>query len=110
MAKSKGGVNKAQLVRDAIGALGADAKPAAIQEYITKAGGPEIPAVMISSYKSNMKKKGVGSGRGRKKGSGRVGRPAGSGGGDIFTDIATVRGLLDKHGKPGLVKLIDAIG
>ncbi len=109
MAKSKAGMNKAQMVRDAIAALGNDAKPQAIQEHIKAAGGPEIPTVMISSYKSNMKNK-VGKKRGRK---GKVGRPAGSGaakGGDIIHDISAVRELLNKHGKPGLVKLIDAIG
>ena len=63
MAKRKSGVNKAQLVRDAIAALGKDAKPAAIQAHIKSAGGPEIPTVMISSYKSNMMKKGGGTGR-----------------------------------------------
>ena len=81
-----------------------------LQEHVKAAGGPEISTVMISSYKSNMKnKKGK---RGRK---GKVGRPAGSGsgaakGGTIIGDIAAVRDLLNKHGKPGLVKLIDAIG
>ena len=89
MAKRKG--NKAQMVRDALAALGHDAKPAAIQEHIKSAGGPEIPTVMISSYKSSMKAK------------------AGGGGG-IFGDIATVRDLIAKHGKADLVRLIDAVG
>jgi hypothetical protein len=108
MAKRKSGVNKAALVREAIAALGPDAKPQAIQDHIKTAGGPEIPTVMISSYKSNMKNK-----PGKKGRKGKVGRPAGSGaakGGDIIHDIAAVRDLLNKHGKPGLVKLIDAIG
>jgi hypothetical protein len=102
MAKRKSGVNKAQLVRDAIAALGVSAKPQAIQEHIKSAGGPEIPTVMISSYKSNMK---------NKKGKvGRKGRPAGGGkGGDVIGDIATVRDLVGKYGKPGLVKFIDAV-
>jgi hypothetical protein len=106
MAKRKG--NKAQMVRDALAALGKDAKPVAIQEHIKAAGGPEIPTVMISSYKSSMKAKG---GRGG-KGGGRRGRPAGSGrhGGGLIGDIATVRGLIDRHGKADLVKLIDAVG
>ena len=104
MAKRKG--NKAQMVRDALEALGKDAKPAAIQEHIKAAGGPEIPTVMISSYKSSMKKKG--GGRGRK---GKVGRPAGGAkAAGIIGDIASLRGLLTTHGKAGLVKLIDAIG
>src|SRR6186997_2025814 len=99
MAKRKAGVNKAQMVRDAIAALGKDAKPVAIQAYVKDAGGPEIPTVMISSYKSNMKK---GGGKG-----GRRGRPARSGGGGgIIGDIAAVRSLLEKHGKADLVKLI----
>ena len=103
MAKRKG--NKAQMVRDALAALGHDAKPAAIQEHIKSAGGPEIPTVMISSYKSSMKAKaGKPAGRGR-------GRPAkAGGGGGIFGDIATVRDLIAKHGKSDLVRLIDAVG
>jgi hypothetical protein len=110
MAKSKSGVSKAQWVRDALGSLGNDAKPAAIQDHIKTAGGPDIPTVMISSYKSNMKNKSGGK-RGGKKGGGRAGRSGGGGSkGDIFADIATVRGLLNKHGKSGLVKLIDVIG
>src|SRR5262245_20425201 len=105
MAKRKG--NKAQMVRDALEKLGKDAKPAAIQEHIKAAGGPEIPTVMISSYKSNMKTKGGGK-RGRR---GRVGRPAGSGGrsGSLIGDIASVRDLISRHGKADLVKLIDAV-
>src|SRR5262245_48954983 len=104
MAKRKG--NKAQMVRDALAALGKDAKPAAIQEHIKAAGGPEIPTVMISSYKSSMKAKG---GKGGRRG--RVGRPAkAGGGGGIIGDIAAVRGLIEKHGKADLVKLIDAVG
>ena len=105
MAKRKG--NKAQMVRDALAALGSDAKPAAIQDHIKSAGGPEIPTVMISSYKSSMKAKG-----GKR---GRRGRPAGTrtgggGGGGIIGDIATVRGLIERHGKADLVKLIDVVG
>ncbi|HEY2784983.1 MAG TPA: hypothetical protein VGJ05_08415 [Fimbriiglobus sp.] len=108
MAKSKAGVNKAQLVRDAIAALGNDAKPQAIQEYIKSSGGPEIPTVMISSYKSNMKNK-----PGKKGRKGKAGRPTGGHsmkGGNVIGDIASVRDLLNKYGKPGLAKLIDAVG
>src|SRR5262245_47993291 len=104
MAKRKSGVNKAQMVRDAIAALGKDAKPAAIQKHIKDAGGPDIPPTMISSYKSNMKKKG--GGRGRR---GRPARSGGGGGGGIIGDIAAVRGLIERHGKADLVKLIDVV-
>ena len=99
MAKAKGeGGNKAQMVRDAIAALGDDGKPQAIQSWIADKYKVDITTTMISSYKSNMMKKGSG-----KKGGGR------SKGGDIIDDISTVQGLLAKHGKSNLSKLIDAL-
>lgn len=96
-AKGEGGGNKAQMVRDAMAALGEDGKPQAIQSWIADKFKVDITTTMISSYKSNMMKKGGG----KKMGRGR--------GGDIIDDISTVQGLLAKHGKPNLTKLIDAL-
>ena len=103
MAKAKGEGNKAQMVRDAVAALGDDAKPQAIQAWISEKHKVELTTTMISSYKSNMKKSG-----GKKAGRGRSSSGGGKGG-DIFGDISTVQGLLAKHGKPNLSKLIDAL-
>ena len=96
MAKAKSEGNKAQMVRDAVAALGDDAKPQAIQTWISEKHKTELSTTMISSYKSNMKKSG-----GKKGGRGK--------GGDIFEDITAVQGLLSKHGKSNLGKLIDAL-
>ena len=101
--KAEGGaekVNKAQCVRDAVAALGEDAKPQAIQQWILENHKVELNAMMISSYKSNMKK-GAGKKAGKKAGAGK--------GGDILSDIATIKGLITKHGAPNLNKLIDAL-
>ena len=98
MAKAKGEGNKAQMVRDAVAALGDDAKPQAIQTWVAEKHKTDLSTTMISSYKSNMKKSG-----------GKKGGRGASKGGDIFGDIATVQGLIAKHGKPNLSKLIDAL-
>ena len=97
MAKSKG-TNKAQMVRDALAALGDGGKPQEIQSWIADKFKTDISTTMISSYKSNMK-----------KGGGKKGSSRGSKGGDIFGDISTVQSLLAKHGKANLNKLIDAL-
>lgn len=104
MAKSKAdGGNKAQMVRDALEALGgASAKPLAIQDWIKENHGVDMEAAMISSYKSNEMKK---------SGGGKASRGGGSGkGGDIVDDIAVIRGLVKKYGRSSLDKLIDAVG
>ena len=99
MAKAKGdGVSKAQMVRDAVAALGDGGKPQDIQSWIADKYKTDINTTMISSYKSNMKK------GGGKKGGGMRGK-----GGDIFADIAIVQSLLAKHGRPNLDKLIGAL-
>jgi hypothetical protein len=97
MAKAKGeGVSKAQMVRDAVAALGDDGKPQDLQQWIADKFKTEISTTMISSYKSNMKK-----GAGKKGGRGKSG--------DIFNDIATIQDLLGKHGRGNLEKLIVAL-
>lgn len=101
--KGERGPNKMQLVRDALAALGSDAKPLAIQEWIKKESGVEMAPQMISSYKSNLGKKGK-----KKKGAGRPAKAAAKGG-DILGDIATVKSLLGTHGRANLIKLIDAL-
>jgi hypothetical protein len=101
VAKKEDGVNKAAVVREALAALGNDAKPGAIQEWIKANYKVDMEATMISSYKSNELKKagGAKSGRGGK----------GGGSGDMIGDIATVSELLKKHGRSNLTKLIDAL-
>lgn len=101
MAKAKtDGGNKAQMVRDALEALGgASAKPLAIQEWIKEHHGVVMEATMISSYKSNEMKK---------TGGGKAGRSGGRSG-DVVDDIGTIRNLLKKYGRSSLIKLIEAV-
>jgi hypothetical protein len=100
VAKKDDGVNKAQVVREALAALGNDAKPGAIQDWIKTNYKVEMEATMISSYKSNELKK---------AGAGKASRGGKGGSGDLIGDIATVSDLLKKHGRSNLNKLIDAL-
>jgi hypothetical protein len=111
MARSKGGVNKAQLVRDALAELGDDAKPQAIAEHIKTKAGVEISPLMISSYKSSMKNKKPGKPgkRGRKPGSTKATGGAGVNSAVVIADITTIRALITRHGKTGVLELIDAL-
>ena len=68
MAKAKsedGSMNKRQIVQAAFEAIG-DVGPGELQAYITKTHGTELPINIISSYKSQIKKK-LGLGRKNKK-------------------------------------------
>lgn len=107
------GPNKAQLVRDAVAALGPKAKPKEIQKHVQEASGVVMSTGMISSYKSNMKK--------AKKGKGRKpGRPAkaateSTGGGgakaasSIADDVVLIRKLIGRLGAKQLSDLVDVL-
>ena len=64
MAKRKGGLNKMELVREALAAGIEDAK--GIVDYLGKRGA-KMSAQMASNYKSSIKKKGKGGGHSPKK-------------------------------------------
>ncbi|HUR54151.1 MAG TPA: hypothetical protein VMZ71_08470 [Gemmataceae bacterium] len=112
MAKAKGGdgdVNKMGMVREALEALGYDAKPAKIDEYIKEKHNYEVPKAIISSYKSLLKnKKGKGGGGGAKRGP--KPRAAGGGAGIQLADLATVRGLVSRLGAAQVKQLVDVLG
>ena len=102
MAKGKGsGVNKSALVREAIEALGHDAKPVAIDAYIKEKHNVEVPRAIISSYKSSYKSK-MG-----KAGRGKPGRKPG--GGIQVADLAAVRGLVSRLGAAQVKELVDVL-
>jgi hypothetical protein len=103
MARAKGSgeksVSKMGLVRAALQELGAEAKPKAIFDHVKTRHGVEIPATMISSYKSTI----LGGGAGRST-AGRGGR-----GGDAnvsLADLEQVQRLIDRVGAPQLQHLI----
>lgn len=95
-----GGPSKMQMVREAIGELGSDAKPKDIGEYVRTKYNTEIPPPMISSYKST-----ITGGGGNRSRAGRGG--AGGLGGDVsLTDVEAVRGLIDRLGADQLSRLV----
>jgi hypothetical protein len=112
---ASGGVSKMSAVRQALGALGFEAKPPAIDKFIQDSFHFSIPHNMISSYKSQLKAEA------KKKGK-RRGRPPGSGaaveanakpalGGNVsWKDLEEVKSLTGRLGKEKLRKLVDFFG
>lgn len=101
------GPNKAQLVRDAMAVLGGAAKPLAIQKEIKDKSGVDMSTQMISTYKSNMAKKGKGK---KAKAAGRPAkedRPAGKM--NIADDLIMLRKLVGRLGATQLHQLIDVL-
>jgi hypothetical protein len=118
MAKAKGdsGPTMADMVRAAIQELGASAKPTPIQEYIKSKFDKDVSKIIISNYKSTMKKKGkIGKRRGRPPGSGNkqiAAAPvkASAGGKGIqLEDLAAVRGLVGRLGANQVRQLVDVL-
>lgn len=104
MAKGKGsGVNKSALVREALDALGLDAKPIAIDAYIKEKHNVEVPKAIISSYKSSYKAK-TGKPAAAKRG------PKAAAGGIQIEDLAAVRGLVSRLGAAQVKELVDVLG
>ena len=101
--KEHGIPSKMQLVRNAIAALGADAKPLAIQNHVKEAGGIDLPPGMISSYKSMIQKKdGMPSKRSTSGG-------GSSGGSFKIEDLERIQALINSVGAPQLLKLVHAL-
>lgn len=102
------GPNKAQLVRDAVAVLGADAKPLAIQKEIKEKAGVDMSTQMISTYKSMMAKKG---GKARKaKAGGRAAKEDRVPGKvNIADDIVLIRKLVGRLGATQVHQLIDVL-
>jgi hypothetical protein len=96
MAKAKGGPSKMKMVEDSMRELG-DATPKAIQAHIKQKYGADISTTMISSYKSNIRKKGGGGGRGGADANVNV------------RDIALIRDLLNRIGANQVQALIKAL-
>jgi hypothetical protein len=97
MAKTKGGVSKADMIREAMRELG-DAPPKDMQRYIADKYKTTISTTMISSYKSNFNRK-----------SGRGGR-GGAGEGNIgVKDLTVLREMIDRVGAPQLQSVIKVL-
>lgn len=94
-----GGMSKMDMVRQAIDAIGPGAKPKQLRQHIKDAHGVDMGTTMISSYKSNIAKKGGTSG----------GRGAAADGSVGVRDLTTLRLLIDKVGAPQLQALIKVL-
>jgi hypothetical protein len=86
------------MVRRAMEEIGADAKPLAMQTHIKNKYGAELPANIISNYKSQIKRKnGSVSGRGRKAGL-------------QVEDFETVRNLVRRLGAEQVKRIVSVVG
>ena len=106
--KKREKVNKVQLVEEALGHLGKDAKPLEIQKDVKAKHGIELDTSLISTYKGYIagKKKG----NGRKKG--RKPAEAGNAKADGITvhDIEAVKALVDRMGAEKVRELAKVLG
>jgi hypothetical protein len=86
------------MVRTAMEDIGNDAKPLAMQAHIKGKFGTELPANIISNYKSQIKRKaGVsGSGRGRRAGL-------------QVEDFETIRNLVDRLGADQVRRMVEVV-
>jgi hypothetical protein len=99
--RSDGGEKKPSqmsMVRTAMEDIGNDAKPLAMQAHIKGKFGTELPANIISNYKSQIKRKaGVsGSGRGRRAGL-------------QVEDFETIRNLVDRLGADQVRRMVEVV-
>ncbi len=115
MAKAKsedGGMNKRQIVQAAFEAIG-DVGPGELQAHISKTFGTELPINIISSYKSQIKKK-LGLGRkNKKRGRGpakaTVAKVASSSGTVNISELEAVYQLVQKMGGDKVISLVNLL-
>jgi hypothetical protein len=109
--KSDGQPSKMSMVREALQTLGESAKPLAIQAHIKEKFDLLIPPTVISSYKNNIKKGGVGKPARR---AGRPGRPAKVAQATmsvskLANDIAVIKDLVSRLGVSEVHGLVDVL-
>jgi hypothetical protein len=108
MARTKGDGEKQPsqmaMVRTALQEMPGDPKPQELQEHIKTKFGREIPTIIISNYKSQLKRKGLSATPGRR------GRKPGGGNGSLrVEDFETVRGLVGRLGAEQVRRLVNVI-
>jgi hypothetical protein len=108
--------SKMEGVRQALRALGYDAKPLQIQTYLKKHFPIEMTADKISNYKSDIRKKRKGKGKAAKNDAAApIPAPAATGSRktaaaiDLGDIIQTVKTLVGRVGASGLKSLIDVL-
>ena len=99
--KSEGGEKKPSqmgMVRVALQDMGGDPKPLEMQSHIKDKFNVELPANIISNYKSQIKRKNgtAGPGRGRR-------------GGLQVEDFETIRGLVRRLGAEQVKRLVEVV-
>lgn len=95
--KSEGTVTQKQMVQAALDDKGWKVKAVELQSAIKEKYGVELRTSLISNYKSIIKREG------RKK----PGRKPGAKGGVQFSDLETVRALVERLGADQVAKLIE---
>ena len=98
--KSEGGEKKPSqmgMVRAALQEMGGDPKPLEMQAYIKSKFNTELPANIISNYKSQIKRKNGIAGRGRR-------------GGLQVEDFEMIRGLVRRLGADQVKRLVEVVG
>jgi hypothetical protein len=100
--KTEGGEKKPSqmgMVRAALQEMGGDPKPLDMQAHIKGKFGVELPANIISNYKSQIKRKNGGGGPGR-----------GRRGGLQVEDIEAIRKLVKRLGTEQVKRIADVVG
>jgi hypothetical protein len=98
--KSDGGEKKPSqmgMVRTALQEMPGDPKPLEMQAFIKSKYGVELPANIISNYKSQIKRKNGTAGRGRR-------------GGLQVEDIEAIRGLVQRLGSDQVKRIAEVVG
>jgi hypothetical protein len=93
------------MVRESLKELGGNPKPQAIQEHIKTKYNRDIPANIISNYKSQIRRKGGGSGNGRRRG-----RPPRAAAGLQVEHFEAIRQLVRQLGADQVKRLVDVVG
>jgi hypothetical protein len=96
--KREGKVSQKTMVETALNEKGWDAGPQELQPAIKEKFGVELPANVISNYKSVLKR-----GGGKATGGGKRGRKPGA----QFSDLEAVRGLVTRLGAEQVKRLVD---
>jgi hypothetical protein len=94
------------MVRESLQEMGGNPTPQELQSHIKAKYNRDIPANIISNYKSQIRSKsGGGGGNGRRRG-----RPPGSGGGLRVEHFETIRTLVRQLGAEQVKRLVDVVG
>ena len=101
--------NKTEAMRQALQALGYDAKPAQLKDHIKAKFGIDMSTTLISSYKTTLSKKAAGQSAITPKPTARVTAATTTKSGISLEDIKTVKELADRIGADQLKALAEVL-